>query len=173
MALLCGALLAVGALDTPVSNLRPALKYTDERTGGRRVTPELYSALTWVRDHTSGDAVLAANNATPTEFNYSAFAERRLFLGGWGFSQRTREAGYESPGEEMVNPFAERLALNTAALTRADAAGLEALRRGGVSYLVIDHVNGYAVDLAALQRHARVVYQRPGVTILELRPRTA
>ena len=165
-------ILAAGLLDRPVETVEPALfdpPGADE--SGRRLTPELHGALTWVRDNTATDAVLAVNSSNtelgPYEFTHSAFAERRVFLGGWGYSVGARDSHIrEATGTDRIT-FPGRLALNRAAFSSGSKRAIRALAtRYGVRYLVIDEVNGFAADLPRLRSQARVVYRAPGVTVL-------
>jgi hypothetical protein len=176
LALLCGAVLVVGILDAPIGKLIPALTnapVTQEK--GRRITPELYGALTWIRDNTPADSVIAVNDqytftfTGPFEFDYSAFSERRVFLEGWGYSARLRDQRYDQVATGQGNPFAGRLKLNEAAFMRGDRRALRIMAdRYGVRYLVVDQVNGYPADLQALGRVGRIVHRAPGVLVLEL-----
>jgi hypothetical protein len=177
-AVVSAAVLAVGALATPLDNLEPAL--TDpaaaEENLGKEMTPGLHGALTWVRDTTPADSVVAVNNqwiddanTIPLEFIYSGFSERRVFLEGWAYSQRSREIGYATLARG-VNPFAGRLRLNQAAFTQANARALRAMsQRYGVRYLIVDRFNGYPADVGSLRRFGRVVHRGPGALVLELR----
>ena len=83
------------------------------------------------------------------EFNYAAFTERRIFPGGWGYSQRSKDDGYTEVSSGRLNPFANRLALNDAVFSDGSPAALETLRdEFGVRYLLVDRVNGPPSDLA-------------------------
>ena len=172
-ALVCGAVLAVGALDTPVQKVRPLLKNQTPEAGAV-MTPELYGALTWIRDETSPQSVIAVNKQLietgPYEFSYGAFSERRVFIAGWGYSgdySDRRPLG--TAGGETNNPYPERLKRNQRAFERPDRGDLEMLsEQFGVRYLVVDQVNGSPADLAGLNRAATLVYQAPGVSVFEL-----
>ena len=94
-ALVCAAVIAVGTLDTPIDSLYGAVSGSRLTVPGKRLTPELYGALSWIRDETPTGAVIAVNNqwkdsanTVPLAFDYSAFSERRVFLEGWLYSQR-------------------------------------------------------------------------------------
>jgi hypothetical protein len=177
IALVSGAVLVVGTLDTPIDYLQPAFSGQASKSLdlGRPLTPEVYRALSWIRDETPPDAVIAVNNqwidtarTVPLEFNYSAFAERRAFLEGWLYSQRTVERG-DAPVAAGANPFAGRLRLNEAAFEQGNRHALATMTdRYGVRYLVVDKLNGYPADLAALHRVSRTVYRAPGVVVVEL-----
>ena len=68
-----------------------------------------------------------------------------------------------------LNPFANRLRLNVAAFTEANAQALRTMaNRYGVRYLIADERNGYAADLGRLASFGRVVYRAPGAAVLEL-----
>lgn len=168
------ALLGVGTLATPFNYLKPALgDSSGAATGlGKAMSPGLYEALAWIRDETPTSSVIAVNNQwidpanqAPLEFIYSAFAERRVFLEGWEYSQRTREAGMGIG----ANPFAGRLALNAAAFGKADPAAIATMTDDfGIRYLVVDRLNGIPTDEAALRRLGRVVYEAPEALVIEL-----
>ena len=71
--------------------------------------------------HSPADSVVAVNNAYPYEFNHAAFAEHRLFLGGWGSTRsaparRATRKGpqqdqpvHRSPGAQHAGVCARRL----------------------------------------------------------------
>jgi hypothetical protein len=137
------------------------------------VTPGLYEAMTWIRDETPEDAVIAVNNqwvdpgnVVPLEFNYSAYTERRVYIEGWGYSQKSRDAGFAEvlAGE---NPFADRLAINVAAFA-GDGDALQALESAGVDLLLIDEEFGTEADLEALERAGTVVKRTDGAVVVEL-----
>jgi hypothetical protein len=178
-ALVCGALLVIGLLDTPINKLEPSLSRSGAATeAGRRVTPELYRAMSWIRDKTPSDSVIAVNNGEALEFDYPAFSERRAFFGGWGYSLRSRESGYSALGRVLIagaaggsaaELFPARLALNDAVFKRGDPSALATMaERHRVRYLLVDDINGYSVDLQALSRNGQTVYRGPGVTVVRL-----
>ena len=172
--LVCGGILAVGALDKPVDTLKPGLfDPPGEATAGRRVTPDLYRALEWVRDETPDDAVVAVNSHLteigPFEFVYGGFGERRVYLEGWGYSARSREIGYGDVAAGRQIPFPRRLALNEAVFEQGSRRAMRTLaRRHGVRYLIVDEVNGYPADPDAIGAVAEVAYRGDGVIVFEL-----
>lgn len=174
-ALLCGAVLAIGTIGTPLDNVEPGIASPPGPVeSGRRTSLEMFTALSWIREHTAADAVLAVNNQNngvgPFDFDYSAFAERRVFIEGWGYSVRARDLGYGDSIAGKISPYAARLALNAAAFT-GDAHALQTLRTVyGVRYLLVDSVNGFGVKLDALRRSTRIVYRAPGVVVLRINP---
>jgi hypothetical protein len=178
-ALVCGALVLVGTFDAPLGKVGPRLFNPPGGTPtGKGVTPGIYAALTWIRDHTPTDSVIAVNNQWtingPFEFDYSAFAQRRVFLEGWGYSQRaaarsSTSRSYIEVAQGKTNPFVDRLHINDAAFKQANATALRTMENQyGVRYLVVDQVNGYATDLKALERAGRIVDAAPGVYVIEL-----
>jgi hypothetical protein len=176
-ALVSAAILAVGALATPIDNLEPVISNPTAASQNltKKMTPGLYGALTWIRDETPTDTVIAVNNQwidpgnkAPLAFIYSAFGERRVFLEGWAYSQAARDVGYANVAAGL-NPFANRLRLNLAAFTRADLRALGTMVRDyGVRYLLIDELNGYPADRRGLRRVGEVVYRAPDATVLRL-----
>ena len=175
-AILCGTIIAVGALDIPVKRLAPALEASDPPEEGKRMTPELHEALTWIRHETPPDTVIAVNNQMtdlgPYEFTYGAFSERRVFLQGWGYSARSvlrtsTDQSFSSKPED--NPYADRLTLNEAVFAHPTLDTLRALaERYGVRYLVVDKINGSAADLTALASLTTLVYEAAGVSVFAL-----
>jgi hypothetical protein len=172
-ALLTAALLTVGALDTPADRLWSSLTSTPAPAapgkGVTALTPLLYRALAWIRDRSPTDSVIAVNSQDRVTANYAAFGERRVFLGGWLYSQRTRDEGFERSAMGAKNPFAARSALNVAVFSRGDQQALRLMTtRYGVRYLLVDHVNGFPAPLRALARHGRVVYDNRDATVLRV-----
>jgi hypothetical protein len=179
-ALVCGAVIAVGMLDVPMGWLVPGLANPpDAPQVGKRLTPEIYDALRWIRDNTPSDAVLAVNNqytsAGPFEFDYAAFAERRVFLEGWGYSDaaapRTSSSHrFQALGSGLSNPFADRLTLNNAVFMQGDPDALRTMvTQYGVRYLLVDEINGEA-DIAALRRLGPTVYRTPDALVIAVNP---
>jgi hypothetical protein len=128
--------------------------------------------LTWIRRNTSDDAVLAVNNyfndarrRNPAYMYYSGFAERRVFLEGWGYTIRGQQIGADKI-LEGVRPFPKRLALDRAAFAHADPVALgKMVRTYGVDYLLADRLN--AAKSPALSRLARPVYSNRDVQIFD------
>src|SRR4051812_2071499 len=115
------------------------------------LTSDLYAGLTWIRERTPTNAVLAVNNHSlhpdgrdSKYFYYSAFAERRVELESWDYSVQTISKGYFSLPVAQ-SPFPYRLALADDVFQRGDERALRALaRQYGVDYLVVDKVHGSA-----------------------------
>jgi hypothetical protein len=163
----------IGACDMPIDYADRIRRYTAGApayaTTNQNLTRSLWSGLVWAREHLPEDAVLAVNNQTLSAsgdwryFYYSAFAERRTFLGGWMYSDRTHTVGYNDAALGKVQPFPERLALNTAAFSSGSASAIEALRVRGVTHLLVDKVHGHPVE--ALDTAATRVFSNSDVDI--------
>lgn len=153
--------------------LRPVATVT-----GYRITPQLYRAMAWIRDHTPEETVIGVNNAEALDFDYAAFSERRTFLGGWGYSLPSREHGYSAisagslvgrAGSAGANLFARRVSLNNSVFHNADRHALRVLTtKYGVRYLLIDELNGFPANLQALHQVAQPVYRASSVVVLKL-----
>ena len=164
----CTCVVIAGALSVPVDHVIPSLKDQAPSADQRfLLTPGLDQALVWVRDNTDPDATVATSNPAPLSFDYAAFGERPVFLGGWAYSEYSREAGFNAVASGAVNPYGDRLAVNQAAFA-GNPAAIEALRDAGVDYLLIDKVNGVTVDPAALTEVGRVVFDGDDATVIEL-----
>jgi hypothetical protein len=155
------ATLLFGVLDTPLDWFPTLIKdaaagkpaYRQDYAG---LTTGLYRGLTWVRQHTSPNAVLVVNNHSlypdvrdSKYFYYSAFAQRRVVLESWDYSEPTIKKGnFSLPGWE--SPFPRRLALSRAVFQRADLLATRALaRRYGADYLLADKIHGQVTPLLA------------------------
>src|SRR4029079_9937986 len=103
----------------------PGLAVASDRhafPGDEELDRGLYDGLNWMRSHTPVDAVVAVDNyyrgspdvGLPTVSDYSAFAERRVFLEGWYYTTHSWEVGASNPGGRGVIPFPERYRLNEA-----------------------------------------------------------
>jgi len=139
--------------------------------GERDVPRDLYVALRWVRDHSDPNAVLAVNNpyiftndTGPYNFDYSALAERRVFLEGWAYNERALALGYHKVVDEGVQPFPRRFALNQAVFRRGSAAAIKALADDyGVRVLRVDRLAGSPAP--ALRRNAVQVFTNAGASV--------
>lgn len=171
-ALVCTALVGVGVLGTPFNRLVPAVTDPSQASDARAgLTPGLYQALAWVRDNTPSDSVIAVNTTGLFQFDQAAFSERRVFLGGWGYSQESGDVGYAEVVSGKVNPFADRLSLNAAAFTVADPTAIEQMQDAyGVRYLMVDKVNGPPADIEGLARFGSTVFENEDATVIDLAP---
>jgi hypothetical protein len=168
------AVAAVGLLDQPldlapqdVHRLRDAQPLYD--TGGHGLSRDLYRGLVWIRANTPADSVLAVDNhdvfpGDGAYFDYAAFAERRTFLGGWVFANRSSELGYSISSAKPLFPFPGRLRLQDRVFRRGDRRALHTLvRTFGVRYLLVDRANGNATS--AVARLGRKVFANDAVTV--------
>jgi len=170
-------LAGLGALDVPLDQGPRAIDRVRagqplSETGRYGLSRGLYQGLTWIREHTPSDAVLAVNNyreggGTPTYFYYSAFAERRVFLEGWLFSAESWNVlGADALTSKQV-PFPQRLRLDNRVFQHADRRALAVLRHDyGVRYLVADHVQGSSTP--ALAGLGRVAFANSAVTVYDV-----
>ncbi len=170
-AFVAAVFLFVGAMGTVVDFVAPAARGEASAFAAtdvdNTVTSEQYDAMTWLRENTPTDTVIATNIQKPAAFTWSAFAERRVFLGGPLYTRRSFDRGYDESTSGPGELFPERALLNTAALG-GDAGALALLAGSGVDYLVIDPSGDAPVDQAALGRHTSVAYANDEVSILRL-----
>jgi hypothetical protein len=148
------ATLVFGVLDTPLDWFP---KLVGDAAAGKPLanqdyaglTSGLYGGLRWIRDNTRPGDVLVVNNHSlypdghdSKYFYYSAFAERRVVLESWDYTEQTVNKGYFSLPVSQ-SPFPRRLALSDAAFQHADPDAIKTLeRRYGARYLVADKVHG-------------------------------
>lgn len=174
-----GLLVIATALDAPIDWVRePAGRladgrsvYTaDARPGLHALDRSLLEGLRWIRANTDEDAVLAVNNhwadtarTHPLFDYYSAFAERRVYLQSWLYSQASLEMGYARVKRGAL-PFPERLALNDGAFRHP--ALIPRLRAAGVTHMVVDRLNGRAAPATAALGEA--AYANGSIAVYEL-----
>lgn len=110
--LLMGVIILLSVVDTGLTAYRlpqiiPELAVTEYKP----LTPRLYEALSFIRDHTEPDVVIASNRAfiyapnDPRFFYYSAFGERRMLVEGWGYMSPTRQAQAQLRYKDMQTLF--------------------------------------------------------------------
>jgi len=175
------ALIVVAALNTPL-DVAPHLidrvlagqpPYVQ---AGKQVTPGIAQGLGWLRDHSSPDAVIAVNNYSThrrrrhgplpaaDEYIYSALAERRVFLEGWVYANRSFQLGESAVLRGRREPFPDRRRLNDAVFKHADRRALRVLvHRYHVRYLVVDRIHGGATS--RLARLAARAYSNSDIRI--------
>jgi hypothetical protein len=135
------------------------------------LTPGLLTALEWLQNHSSINAVLAVSNhwinpakTDAREFYYSAFSEREVFVEAYDPARFGITLGSTTAASLE---FASRQRLNDAVFNRADATALLVLiDRYDVRYLFIDRIHG-SVDPAVMGL-GRVVFTNADATILEV-----
>jgi hypothetical protein len=175
------ALVALTLADLPVHVLLPALERVAQglpaaRTAGvgqRELTAGLYRGLVWLRAHSNPRDVLAVNNhhlegrtgvGSSRYFDYSAFAERRVFLESWDYTPQG--ARHLAQGRDST-PFPALLALNEAAVQQASPSATETLyRRYGVRYILIDRLHGPVPPIPPSP--ARLVYANRDLDVYRL-----
>lgn len=172
-ALISAALLIVGAIGTFSNYIIPALASTttpQQWTASETLAPGKFAALSWIRDNTPTDSVVAVNNSDPYNFTYAGFAERAVFLQGWAYTREAFDQGYtEALARSFENLFTDRFALNEKAFA-GDRGALAALAGDyGVRYLVVDSAGGMSANIDRIRRLATPVFQRPGIQVLQLR----
>jgi len=174
----------VGSFNAPLDVI-PALASREHTTGvaHERETPThfgmsagLYRGLVWIRDHTPETSVLAVNNqylepsrTGPGYFYFTAFAQRRVYLEGWGYAFKTTALadGRDYRDAFRADPFGRRQRLNDRAFAQADPAALAQLRAAGVRFLVVDVAHGGASPV--LDRVLRRVYANRALLVYRLR----
>jgi hypothetical protein len=149
---------AVAVAGPPI--LRARSDHAQYSDFGHGLTPSLFRALVWVREHTPADSGLAVNNYelytiyggralfAPAYYYYSAFAERRVFLEGWLYSQRAFDLGETRVLFGRRIPFPGRVRLNARVFAMGDRSALCTLERQfGVRYLLVDRTRATATPL--------------------------
>jgi hypothetical protein len=166
-----------GLLDEPFDYIPQAtlsaVRGTPVYRSGDDLTPSLYAGLTWLRENTPAKSVVAVSNyysspgddgeapPEPVYAVYTAFGERRSFLGGWGWGPRALALGYERVLYGAVNPFPERLRLNEAVFREGDRGALATIvRRYGVGFLLVDKVHSSTITLATGKKVSRATSPR-------------
>jgi hypothetical protein len=138
------------------------------------MTAGLYDGFRWITRNTSPHAVIAVNNPidwrknwpAPGNFYYSAFAERRIFLEGWMYTQRSLNLDVTAVQSRTVHPYASREKLNTEVFAYADPNALHTLvSRYGVRYLLVSRLPSAPPASPRLANLARTVYANRDVTI--------
>jgi hypothetical protein len=110
------------------------------------MTPGIYSALTWLRDHSPVDAVLAVSNhwINPLKtdgryYYYSGFSEREVFIEAYD----PVRYGITTHTSAAFRNFAMRQRLNDEVFTGADVNALRVLtQQYAVGFLFIDRIHG-------------------------------
>lgn len=142
------------------------------------VTVDETAAARWLREHAGRDDIVATNvhclgtRTTPhcdaRAFWVSGLTERRVLVGGWGYTDEAQAAngvgGRRYPNQPFDDP--ELFALNEAAFTAPSAAGLRRLSERGVRWLYADRTAGPVSP--ALARLATVAFEQGPVTVLRL-----
>jgi hypothetical protein len=133
------------------------------------LTPGLWSALRWMRDHTPAGTVFAVSNhwIDPAKrdgrnFYYSAFSERQVFIEGYDPIRYGISNLLAAP---LGTNYTYRRQLNDALFNHADVNALHVLtQQYGVRFLFVDRIHG-AIDAAVLQL-GHVVYRDSDAVIV-------
>jgi hypothetical protein len=134
-------------------------------------------AADWLREHSAPDDLVATNAhcrfpRTPCDnlhFWFSAFAERRFLVEGWGYTPSANRIQSRTgmPGNEIPYWDQPTLATNDAAFHRPDAVTVGRLTELGVRWLFVDE-NDPALRSDLLGRVARLRYRAGAVAVYEL-----
>lgn len=132
------------------------------------LTSDLSAGLLWVRENTPKDAVLAVANqevapGDPRYFLYSAFSERRTFLGGWDYAERAR--GNQEPATESIRARQQATARLLAASSCRELR--ESLRTAPADYALYDRVNTHHPE--QLRAIGSPMFQNRGMAVYNLR----
>jgi hypothetical protein len=133
------------------------------------LVPGVVAALTWLREHSSIDAVVAVNNhwidAARVDgkfYYYTALSERQVFIEAYNPIRYGITPGIASPA---ATTFAYRQIVNDAVFDHADATALRIMTQlYAVRFLFIDRVAG-PVDPSVLQL-GRVVFSNQDAAIV-------
>jgi hypothetical protein len=170
-----------GALAKPLEVISPALARLANgkplySQAGHGITAGLFTGLTWIRQHTPTNAVIAVNNYDDgasrrkfaNNYYYSAFAERQVFLEGWIYAQRSFELGEKQVFLGHKTPYPQRRLLNDAVFQHSDQAALETLAsKYRVRYLLVDRVHNNHPS-PQLPRLAQPVFANRDIAIYQI-----
>ncbi|GAA2610243.1 hypothetical protein GCM10010399_46340 [Dactylosporangium fulvum] len=144
-----------------------------------RVTPEQAAGARWLRDHSTPAEYVATNvhrvgsgeqARQSLAYWISAYSERRVLLGSWGYSPESAEmqSARHRLGPSLVYWDPDRLAANDAAIYNSTPERLAWLWSQRVRWIVVDRAQGtespHLADLADL------AWQQGTVAIYRLRP---
>ena len=126
------------------------------------LTPSLYEGLTFLRDKTDKDAIIASYRSfiysydNPRFFYYSAFAERRMVVEGWQYMSKERQ-------EEAQRRYADMAALYT---TQDAEVAAKILNKYSIDYLILEtaisqklNFNGSQLLVPRFQNQEMEIYQ--------------
>jgi hypothetical protein len=157
-------LLLLSTTDTIISarqlhQIIPELKAVDYKP----LTPSLYEGLTFLREHTDKDAIIASyrsfiySDDNPRFFYYSAFSERRVVVEGWQYMSKERQ-------EEAQRRHADMAMLYT---TKDAELAANILDKYSVDYLILEtaisqqlNFNGSQLLIPRFQNNEMEIYQR-------------
>ena len=133
----------------------PTLSWSD---GGRvlRVTPDIVAGLTWLSRVAVPSTVIATN--VPGAALYGALCECREFYQTEDYAPAYIAAKLSG---QTIQAFASRARLIEAWIDGGPGS-IDALRRAGVTYLIVDRINGFVVPLGGMPKP---VFMNSGIAI--------
>ncbi|MDG6100527.1 hypothetical protein Daura_03745 [Dactylosporangium aurantiacum] len=143
-----------------------------------RVTPDQAAGARWLRAHSTPEQYVATNvhrvgaglqGAQSLAYWISAYSERRVLLGSWGYSPESTAAQSRAHrlGPALTYWDPARLALNDAAVLDPTPARLDWLWRQRVRWIFVDRAQG--APTAALPALADLAWQRDDIAVYRLR----
>ena len=152
-------------------------------TSGVAIPADGIAAARWLRGHSGPDDLTATNlHCIPVpsqpavcdsrHFWVSAFAERRMLVEGWEYTQPAATYPLTTPRRYWSFPFWNQpiLDANDAAFATPTPANLQRLRDLGVRWLFADVTDA---DAPRLQRLAALRYQAGDFAVFELTDETS
>ncbi|GAB3869501.1 hypothetical protein ACFPIJ_21955 [Dactylosporangium cerinum] len=143
-----------------------------------RVTPDQVAGARWLRAHSTPGQYVATNvhrvggglqGAQSLAYWISAYSERRVLLGSWGYSPES--TGSQSRAHRLGPALAywdpDRLALNDAAVLDPTPARLGWLWQQRVRWILVDRAQG--TPSAALPALTDLAWQRGDIAVYRLR----
>lgn len=143
-----------------------------------RVTPDQAAGARWLRAHSTPAQYVATNvhrvgdglqGRQSLAYWISAYSERRVLLGSWGYSPESTEAQSRAHrlGPSLTYWDPARLALNDAAVLDPTPARLGWLWQQRVRWIFVDRAHG--TPTAALPELTDLAWQRGDIAVYRLR----
>jgi hypothetical protein len=144
-----------------------------------RVTPDQVAAARWLRAHSTPAQYVATNvhrvggtglqSGQSLAYWISAYSERRVLLGSWGYSPESTESQSRAHrlGPALTYWDPERLARNDAAVLDPTPARLAWLWQQRVRWILVDRAHG--TPAAALADLTDLTWQRGDIAVYRLR----
>ena len=138
----------VGAYKDVEPPSQPVISWTD---GDDRllVTPGLTNGLTWLRGEADASTVIATN--VPGAALYAGLCECREYFQTEQYASQYIAASLTPGATVTAYDTRERLLEDW---IYGDPGGVAALRKAGVTVLIVDHINGFPVSLDGLPKPA-------------------